>query len=167
MAINLAISLSHGFQQRVGILDADIYGPSIHRMLNLSGKCLKNSEEKLIPKNNYGIKSMSMGYIAEENAPTILRGPIVMGIVEDLLYNVEWGELDVLVIDLPPGTGDVQLTLSQRAPLTGAVIVSTPQDIALIDAKRGTNMFRKVNVPVSFQNLLKLDIRDCRKHELL
>lgn len=90
-----------------------------------------------------------MGYIVEEDAPTIWRGPMVMGAVEDLLYNVEWGELDILVIDLPPGTGDAQLTLCQRAPLTGAVIVSTPQDIALIDAKRGTNMFRKVNVPVS------------------
>eukprot|EP01080_Neovahlkampfia_damariscottae_P008690 gene8690-637_t len=148
VSTNLAVALSSGFNKRVGLVDADIYGPSIHKMMNLSGKPKVTEDKKLIPKSNYGIETMSMGYIVQEDAPTIWRGPMVMGAVEQLLKDVKWSELDILVIDLPPGTGDAQLTISQRVALTGAVIVSTPQDISLIDARRGVNMFKQVNVPI-------------------
>ena len=105
-------------------------------------------EKLLVPMENFGVKCMSMGFLVPEDAPTIWRGPMVMGAISQLLYSVAWGPLDILVVDLPPGTGDAQLTLTQQAPLSGAVIVSTPQDIALIDVRRGVNMFRKVDVPV-------------------
>ncbi|KAL9654809.1 hypothetical protein ABK040_008602 [Willaertia magna] len=149
VATNLALALSGFCQKSVGLMDADIYGPSIHRMMNISGRPNINEETKsFIPKSNYGVKTMSMGLLIQEDAPAIWRGPMVMTAVEQLLRQVEWGELDILVIDLPPGTGDAQLTLCQRVTLSGAVIVSTPQDIALIDVRRGTNMFRKLNVPI-------------------
>jgi ATP-binding protein involved in chromosome partitioning len=146
-AVNLALAMS-AEGKRVGLLDADIYGPSIPRLMNLSGRPSVSQQRFLLPLQNYGIKCMSMGFIMEEDAPTIWRGPMVMSAIEQMLRQVEWAPLDVLVVDLPPGTGDAQLTLCQRVKLTGAVIVSTPQDIALLDVRRGTNMFRKVDVPV-------------------
>jgi ATP-binding protein involved in chromosome partitioning len=147
-AVNLALALSaHG--RRVGLLDADIYGPSQPRMMGLAGRRPQARDDKtLIPLQNYGIKCMSIGFMLAEDTPMIWRGPMVTGAIQQMLRDVEWGELDILVCDLPPGTGDAQLTMAQQVPLTGAVIVSTPQDIALLDARKGLNMFRKVDVPV-------------------
>ncbi|KAL0487467.1 Nubpl [Acrasis kona] len=148
VATNLALAFSK-MNKSVGILDADIYGPSIHRMMNVPGRPEVNDEtNKMIPKSNYGVKVLSMGNLIEEDAPTIWRGPLVMGALDQLLRQVEWGELDILVMDFPPGTGDVQLSTAQNVSVSGAVVVSTPQDIALIDARRGTNMFRKVGIDV-------------------
>ena len=148
-AVNLAIALAQS-GATVGILDADIYGPSLPRMLNVTGK--PQSEEqpgKIHPSVAHGIlKVMSMGFFMEEGVPVVWRGPMVGMAVEQLLRDVAWGELDYLVVDLPPGTGDAQLTLTQKVPITGVVIVSTPQDVALSDVKKGINMFRKVDVPV-------------------
>jgi len=146
-AINLALALSQK-GLKVGLLDSDIYGPSIPRMLGISGQPYSADGKMLEPMENYGIKCMSMGFLVAEDTPMIWRGPMVMSAIEQMLRDVEWGELDVMVVDLPPGTGDAQLTMAQRVPLTGAVIVSTPQDIALLDARKGINMFRKVDVPV-------------------
>ena len=146
-AINLALALSQK-GLRVGLLDSDIYGPSIPRMLGVSGQPYSADGKTLEPMENYGIKCMSMGFIVAEDTPMIWRGPMVMSAIEQMLRDVEWGDLDIMVVDLPPGTGDAQLTMAQRVPLTGAVIVSTPQDIALLDARKGINMFRKVDVPV-------------------
>ncbi|MBF0610093.1 MAG: iron-sulfur cluster carrier protein ApbC [Magnetococcales bacterium] len=149
-AVNLALALQMT-GARVGILDADIYGPSLPRMLNLQGKpkgLEDGSSKKLHPLEAYGLKAMSMGIFMPEDAPMIWRGPMVGMAVEQLLRDVEWGELDYLIVDLPPGTGDAQLTLTQKVPLTGAVIVSTPQDVALADVKKGIAMFRQVNVPI-------------------
>ncbi len=146
-AVNLALAFA-AKGLKTGLLDSDIYGPSIPRMLGLEGRPQQISETRLAPMEKFGIKAMSMGLIVAEDTPMIWRGPMVMSAIEQMLRDVEWGELDVLVIDLPPGTGDAQLTLAQRVPLTGAVIVSTPQDIALSDARKGLNMFRKVEVPV-------------------
>ncbi len=144
---NLALALaSRGM--KVGILDADIYGPSQPRMMGISGRPQSSDGKTLMPMENYGVKCMSMGFLVPEDTPMIWRGPMVMGALEQMLRDVVWGALDVMVIDMPPGTGDAQLTISQRVPLAGAVIVSTPQDIALIDARKGLNMFRKVDVPV-------------------
>lgn len=146
-ATNLAMALS---QQglKVGLFDADIYGPSMPRMLGIAGDPVSPDGNSLLPMENYGVKCMSIGFLVPEDSPIIWRGPMVMGALEQLLRDVKWGELDVMVIDMPPGTGDTQLTISQRVGLTGAVIVSTPQDIALLDARKGLNMFRKVDVPV-------------------
>jgi ATP-binding protein involved in chromosome partitioning len=144
---NLALALAaRGL--KIGILDADIYGPSQPRMMGISGRPTSPDGKTLLPMQNYGVKVMSMGFLVAEDTPMIWRGPMVMGALEQMLRDVAWGELDVLVIDMPPGTGDAQLTISQRVPLAGAVIVSTPQDIALLDARKGLNMFRKVDVPV-------------------
>jgi len=145
--VNLALALAASGKS-VGILDSDIYGPSMPRMLGISGRPNSPDGRRLQPMENYGVKCMSMGFLVEEDTPMIWRGPMVMSAIEQMLRDVEWGELDILVVDLPPGTGDAQLTLAQRVPLTGAVIVSTPQDIALLDARKGLNMFRKVEVPV-------------------
>jgi len=145
--VNLALSLAAD-GRRVGILDADVYGPSMPRMLGITGRPTAPDGRRINPMENYGLRCMSMGFLVEEDAPMIWRGPMVMGALEQMLRDVVWGELDVLVVDLPPGTGDAQLTLAQRVPLTGAVIVSTPQDIALLDARKGLNMFRQVDVPV-------------------
>ena len=144
--VNLALALQ-AQGKKVGILDADIYGPSIPRMLGIDSKP-ESDGEKLQPLRAYGLVAMSMGFLVEQDTPMIWRGPMVMSALEQLLRDVAWGELDVLMIDLPPGTGDAQLTLAQRAPLTGAVIVSTPQDVALIDARKGIAMFDRVEVPV-------------------
>ncbi|KAF0113490.1 MAG: ATP-binding protein involved in chromosome partitioning [Rhodospirillaceae bacterium] len=148
-ATNLALAFSR-LGLKAGLFDADIYGPSAPRMMGLKDAkpTMNDDESKLLPLENHGIKVMSIGFMVPEDAPVIWRGPMVIGALEQLLRDVEWGDLDVLVIDLPPGTGDTQLTISQRVPLTGAVIVSTPQDIALLDARKGLNMFRKVEVPV-------------------
>jgi ATP-binding protein involved in chromosome partitioning len=146
-AVNLALALS-SLGLKVGLLDADIYGPSIPRLLAISGKPDTTPEKKLNPMQKFGLKVMSMGFVVAEDTPMIWRGPMVMSAITQLLREVDWGELDVLVCDLPPGTGDAQLTMAQSVPLSGAVIVSTPQDIALIDARKGLNMFRKVDVPV-------------------
>lgn len=145
-AVNLALAfVAQGL--KTGILDADIYGPSMPRLLGINKKP-ETKNNKLVPISAWGLQAMSIGFLVDEDAPTIWRGPMVMSAVQQMLRDVIWGELDVLVIDMPPGTGDAQLTLSQRAELAGAVIVSTPQDLALIDARKGLNMFRRVNVPV-------------------
>ena len=145
-AINLALAFK-ALGMSVGILDADIYGPSLPRLTGIKQKPT-TANNKLVPLEAFGLKVMSIGFLMEEDAPTIWRGPMVMSALEQMLKDVLWGDLDVLVIDMPPGTGDAQLTLSQRAKLAGAVIVSTPQDLALIDARKGLNMFHKVGVPV-------------------
>jgi ATP-binding protein involved in chromosome partitioning len=146
-AINLAMGLA-AIGERVGLLDADIYGPSIPRMAGITGKPRTADGKKLEPMEAYGVKCMSMGFLVDEDAPMIWRGPMVQSAIQQMLGDVAWGELDVLVVDLPPGTGDAQLTMAQRVPLSGAVIVSTPQDIALLDARKAINMFRKVDVPI-------------------
>ena len=130
------------------MLDADIYGPSLPRMLGITGKPQTTDKKKLLPMEKWGLKVMSMGFLVEEDTPMIWRGPMVMSALQQMMFDVEWGQIDVLVVDMPPGTGDAQLTMAQRVPLTGAVIVSTPQDIALLDARKGLNMFKKVDVPV-------------------
>ncbi|MGG6897312.1 MULTISPECIES: Mrp/NBP35 family ATP-binding protein [Rhizobium] len=146
-AANLALGLvANGL--RVGILDADIYGPSMPRLLKISGRPTQIDGRIINPMQNYGLKVMSMGFLVEEETAMIWRGPMVQSALLQMLREVAWGELDVLVVDMPPGTGDVQLTMAQQVPLAGAVIVSTPQDLALIDARKGLNMFRKVEVPV-------------------
>ncbi len=145
-AINIALALKQ-MGLLVGILDADIYGPSLPRLLGTSRKP-EYYEKKLVPLDVWGLQTMSIGFLVEPESPTIWRGPMVMSAIEQMLRDVLWTDLDVLVIDLPPGTGDAQLTLCQRASLSGAVIVSTPQDLALIDARKGLNMFRKVDVPI-------------------
>jgi ATP-binding protein involved in chromosome partitioning len=129
-------------------MDADIYGPSMPRMLGISGKPRTGENKKLLPLENYGVKCMSMGFLVEEDSPMIWRGPMVQGALEQMLRDVQWGQLDILVVDMPPGTDDAQLTMAQRVPLAGAVIVSTPQDIALLDARKGLAMFQRVDVPV-------------------
>ncbi len=146
-AVNLALALKdRGL--RVGVLDADIYGPSMPRLLGIAGQPQQVAGNKLDPMRSFGLKVMSMGFLVEEDTPMIWRGPMVMSALSQMLKDVAWGELDVLVVDMPPGTGDAQLTMAQQVPLAGAVIVSTPQDLALIDARKGLNMFKKVNVPV-------------------
>lgn len=146
-AVNLAVAIAAG-GARVGLLDCDVYGPSIPRLMRLSGQPETFGDSKLLPMENYGVKCMSMGFLVEEDTPMIWRGPMVMSALEQMMRDVRWGELDILVCDLPPGTGDAQLTMAQRVPLTGAVVVSTPQDIALLDVRRGIAMFEKVDVPV-------------------
>ena len=146
VAANLAITLG-GMGHRVGLLDADIYGPSVPMMFGVSDRPIVHGE-RIQPFEKYGIKIMSLGFLLDVDTPVIWRGPMVMRAVEQMLGDVDWGVLDFLIVDLPPGTGDAQLTLSQRVPLSGAVIVSTPQDIALIDARKGLAMFEKVAVPV-------------------
>ena len=146
VAANLALGLkANGL--RVGILDADIYGPSLPRLLHLSGRPETIGGRTLKPMEAYGLKAMSMGFLVEEETPMIWRGPMVVSALTQMLREVAWGELDVLVVDMPPGTGDAQLTMAQQVPLAGAVIVSTPQDLALIDARKGLNMFQRVDVP--------------------
>lgn len=147
VALNLAVALTEA-GHKVGLMDADIYGPSLHRMTGLQGKKPELKDEKLEPLEAYGIKIMSMGFLVEEDAPMIWRGPMIQSAVRQLLEDVNWGTLDVLIVDMPPGTGDAQLTMAQKVDMAGAVIVSTPQDIALLDARKGIEMFNKVNVPV-------------------
>uniref|UniRef100_A0A8C5L2A0 Iron-sulfur cluster transfer protein NUBPL n=1 Tax=Jaculus jaculus TaxID=51337 RepID=A0A8C5L2A0_JACJA len=147
-AVNLALALAaNDSSKAVGLL-VDVYGPSIPKMMNLKGSPELSQDNLVRPLLNYGIASMSMGFLVEETAPVIWRGLLVMSAIDKLLRQVDWGQLDYLVVDMPPGTGDVQLSVSQNIPISGAVIVSTPQDIALMDAHKGAEMFRKVHVPV-------------------
>ncbi|TNE58246.1 MAG: iron-sulfur cluster carrier protein ApbC [Alphaproteobacteria bacterium] len=146
VAVNLAAALVK-LGLKVGILDADIYGPSIPRMLGIKGKP-ESDGKKLEPMQNHGLKCMSIGFMVDEDTPMIWRGPMVQSALTQMMGDVNWGELDVLVVDMPPGTGDAQLTMAQRVPLAGAVIVSTPQEIALIDARKGLAMFQKTEVPI-------------------
>ncbi|XP_025942259.1 iron-sulfur protein NUBPL isoform X2 [Apteryx rowi] len=186
--VNIALALAaNDSTKEVGLLDADIYGPSIPKMMNLKGNPELTPKNLMRPLKNYGIACMSMGFLIEETAPVVWRGLMVMSAVEKLLRQVDWGQLDYLVIDMPPGTGDVQLSVSQNIPIadamvvetirkthlsnrkwieTGAVIISTPQDIALLDARKGAEMFRKVHVPVLglVQNMSVFQCPKC-KHE--
>jgi ATP-binding protein involved in chromosome partitioning len=146
-SVNLALAL-RDLGLKVGMLDADIYGPSIPKLLNIKGKPETIDGKRLKPMEGYGLKVMSIGFLIEEETPMIWRGPMVMSALTQMLREVEWGTLDVMVVDMPPGTGDAQLTMAQQVPLKGAVIVSTPQDLALIDARRGVAMFKRVNVPI-------------------
>jgi ATP-binding protein involved in chromosome partitioning len=146
-ALNLALGL-RDLGLRVGLLDADIYGPSVPRLTGIRGKPELNADRKMIPIERFGLAVMSIGFLVAEDTAMIWRGPMVMSAITQMLRDVAWGTLDVLVVDMPPGTGDAQLTLAQNVPLKGAVIVSTPQDLSLIDARRGLAMFTKVNVPV-------------------
>lgn len=166
-AINIALSMKlEGLT--VGILDADIYGPSLPRLLGTNKKP-DSENKKIFPLDAWGLQAMSIGFLIEPETPMIWRGPMVMGAIEQMLRDVLWKELDVLVIDLPPGTGDAQLTLSQRVALSGAIIVSTPQDLALIDARKGINMFQKVNVPILgiIENMSYFICSDCNsRHDI-
>jgi ATP-binding protein involved in chromosome partitioning len=146
-AVNLALGL-RDLGLRVGLLDADIYGPSVPRLTGIHEKPELTDERKMIPLQRFGLSIMSIGFLVEEDTAMIWRGPMVMSAINQMLRDVAWGTLDVLVVDMPPGTGDAQLTLAQNVPLKGAIIISTPQDLSLIDARRGLAMFRKVNVPV-------------------
>jgi ATP-binding protein involved in chromosome partitioning len=146
-ALNLALGL-RDLGLRVGLLDADIYGPSVPRLTGLRDKPQLTAERKMIPLQRFGLAIMSIGFLVEEETAMIWRGPMVMSAITQMLRDVAWGTLDILVVDMPPGTGDAQLTLAQNVPLKGAIIISTPQDLSLIDARRGLAMFKKVNVPV-------------------
>jgi ATP-binding protein involved in chromosome partitioning len=145
-AVNLALALQAD-GARVGVLDADIYGPSVPRMLNISGRP-ETTGKRIVPKRAYGMQAMSIGFLVDEDTPMIWRGPMVTQALQQLLNETEWQNLDYLVVDLPPGTGDIQLTLAQRVPVSGCVIVTTPQDIALLDARKAVQMFRRVETHV-------------------
>jgi len=150
VAVNLAVALAKD-GAKVGLIDADIYGPSIPLMMGIKEKPRVYQDQetmKMLPLENFGIKLMSIGFLIDDNAPVIWRGPMASGAVKQFLSDVAWGELDYLIFDMPPGTGDIQLTLAQTIPLTGAVIVTTPQEVSLIDARKGLKMFHRVNVPV-------------------
>ncbi len=148
-SINLALALA-SLGLKVGILDADIYGPSLPKLLGLRQEPEPDPEDpsKLKALEAYGLKAMSIGFVVDEATPVIWRGPMVMSALQQMMHEINWGELDVMVVDMPPGTGDAQLTMAQQVPLAGAVIVSTPQDLALIDARKGLNMFKRVSVPI-------------------
>jgi ATP-binding protein involved in chromosome partitioning len=167
-AANLALALaSEG--QRVGVMDADVFGPSQPTLFGLEGAKPEQQGGKLVPLESYGVKIMSIGFLVDPEAAMVWRGPMVMSAVQQLLRDVLWGELDILLVDMPPGTGDAQLTLAQSAPLAGAVIVSTPQDLALIDARRGIAMFEKTHVPVLglVENMSYFICDGCgKRHEL-
>jgi ATP-binding protein involved in chromosome partitioning len=167
VSTNLAIAL-RDLGYSVGMLDADIYGPSQQMMLGINGHPqIDESDEKIMPMENHGVKTMSLGLITDPDTPVIWRGPMVMKALDQFLTDVKWGELDFMIIDLPPGTGDAQLTMTQKVPLTGAVVVTTPQDVALIDARKGLAMFRKVNVPVLgiIENMSYYICRHCGERE--
>jgi ATP-binding protein involved in chromosome partitioning len=146
-AVNLALGL-RDLGLKVGVLDADIYGPSVPKLLAIRGRPETLGGNRLKPMTGYGLTVMSIGFLVAEDTPMIWRGPMVMSALTQMLREVEWGTLDVMIVDMPPGTGDAQLTIAQQVPLAGAVIVSTPQDLALIDARRGVEMFKRVNVPL-------------------
>ncbi|KAI0860854.1 P-loop containing nucleoside triphosphate hydrolase protein [Xylaria cubensis] len=147
VAANLSLAFAR-MGYRAGILDTDIFGPSIPTLFNLSGEPRLSSNNQLLPLSNYGVKTMSMGYLVGEDAPVVWRGLMVMKALQQLLHEVEWGGLDVLVLDLPPGTGDTQLSVTQQVALDGSVIVTTPHTLAVKDAVKGINMFKKVNIPL-------------------
>ena len=167
VSTNLALALQK-LGYRVALLDSDIYGPSQQMMLGIEGRPEIDAEdEKIVPMERYGIKTMSLGFITDPDTPVIWRGPMVMKALDQFLTDVKWGEIDFMVIDLPPGTGDAQLTITQKVPLDGAVIVTTPQDISLIDARKGLAMFRKVHVPVLgiIENMSYYICRHCGQRE--
>jgi ATP-binding protein involved in chromosome partitioning len=167
VSTNLALAI-RSLGHTVGLLDADIYGPSQQMMLGIEGRPqIDEHDEKIVPMERHGIKTMSLGLITEPDTPVIWRGPMVMKAIDQFLTDVKWGNLDFMIIDLPPGTGDAQLTLTQKAGLTGAVVVTTPQDVALIDARKGLAMFRKVNVPVLgiVENMSYYICRHCGERE--
>ncbi|HUF55351.1 MAG TPA: Mrp/NBP35 family ATP-binding protein [Thermohalobaculum sp.] len=147
VAANLAIALA-AQGKRVGLLDADVYGPSQPRMMGISGRPSSPDGKTILPLRNHGVTCMSIGFMVPEGEAVVWRGPMLMGALQQMLRQVEWGRLDVLLVDLPPGTGDVQLTLAQKAEVTGAIVVSTPQDIALLDARKAIDMFKKTSVPI-------------------
>ena len=147
VAANLAAALA-AEGRRVGLLDADVYGPSQPRMMGVSGRPASPDGKTIVPMDGHGVKLMSLGLLTKEDEAIIWRGPMLMGALQQMLFQVQWGELDCLIIDLPPGTGDVQLSLSQKAHVDGAIVVSTPQDVALLDARKGIDMFKRLNVPI-------------------
>ncbi|KAI4349427.1 hypothetical protein L6164_010017 [Bauhinia variegata] len=147
-SVNLAVALASKCKLKVGLLDADVYGPNIPTMVSINRKPEVTEDKKMIPIENYGIKCMSIGFLVEKDAPIVWRGPMVANALEKMTRGVDWGNLDILVVDMPPGTGDTQIVMSQNLQLSGAVIVSTPQDVALMDARRGIKMFNKVDVPI-------------------
>jgi ATP-binding protein involved in chromosome partitioning len=147
VAVNLALALQK-LGKRVGLLDADVYGPSIPLMLGLDERPQSSERQRIVPLERYGLKAISLGSFIQPGQPVIWRGPMITKLLTQFLYEVEWGTLDLLVLDLPPGTGDAQLTITQQAPLAGGVIVTTPQDVALLDVQRGITMFQQVNAPV-------------------
>ena len=164
-AVNLALALK-SLGLKVGLFDADIYGPSQPRMLGISGEPQSSDGRTLDPMEGHGIKCMSMGFLVDEETPVVWRGPMVQTALIQMLRDINWGTLDVMVVDMPPGTGDVQLTMAQQVPLTGSIIVSTPQDIALLDARKGLNMFRQVDVPVLgiIENMSYFACPHCGEH---
>lgn len=161
VATNLAVAFERA-GYKVGLMDADIYGPSLPLMMNVHGRPFANADKKILPLEGHGVRCMSIGFLVDDKEPIIWRGPMVMGVVKQFLHDVAWGELDVLVIDLPPGTGDAQLTMVQAVPLSGAVVVTTPQEVALLDAVRAIEMFRKLDVPVLgiVENMSWFDLPD-------
>lgn len=147
VSVNLAMAM-HKLGKRVGVLDADVFGPSLPTLMNLSGEPRISQDGKLLPLTNYGVQTMSMGYMIKPDNPVVWRGLMVMKAMQQLLFDVKWDNLDVLVVDMPPGTGDTQLSIGQQVKVDGAVIVSTPQDVALIDAVKGIAMFEKMKIPI-------------------
>jgi ATP-binding protein involved in chromosome partitioning len=166
VAANLALALQH-LQQRVGLLDCDVYGPSLPMMLGVAGRPRVADNKRIYPIEKYGLRLMSMGFFLDDSSPVVWRGPLVMGLVRQFLKDVEWGELDVLVVDLPPGTGDAQLTLVQQVPLSGGVIVTTPQDVATLDVERGIAMFKQVHTPILgvIENMSGYECPKCGTHD--
>jgi ATP-binding protein involved in chromosome partitioning len=166
VATNLALAMqARGL--RVGLLDADVYGPSLPIMLGLSGRPHVSPDKRIKPLEKYGLRVMSVGFFLDDQSPVIWRGPLVMGLVRQFLTDVDWGELDILMIDLPPGTGDAPLTLVQQVPVAGGVVVTTPQDVATLDVERGIAMFRQVNTPVFglVENMSYYECPKCSKKE--
>ena len=160
VALNLAIALSCFKDLKVGLLDADVYGPSVPKMLGITEKPTLSKTKKMLPYHKFSIFAMSIGNMIPENEAIIWRGPMASGAIKQMLNDVEWGDLDFLIIDLPPGTGDIQLSLCQNLKIRGAVIVSTPQEVSLLDVRKAINMFKKVNVPIlgMIQNMSYLEI---------
>ena len=168
VAVNLAFALQN-LGLKIGILDADVYGPSLPKLINLNEKPKSENGKAIIPLEKYDAQCMSMGFLVDEQTPMIWRGPMVISAIKTMTQSVLWKDRDVIIVDMPPGTGDAQLTLSQRAALAGAVIISTPQDLALIDARKGLNMFRKVNVPLLgiIENMSHFLCTECgARHEI-
>ena len=164
VATNLAIAL-HRLGRSVGLMDADVYGPSLPTMMRIQGRPIANDERMIVPLQAYGIQCMSMGFLVDESEPVIWRGPMVMGTVKQFFQNVAWTDLDYLIVDLPPGTGDAQLTMIQAVNISGAVVVTTPQKVAVLDAVRGVEMFRKLEVPILgiVENMSYLELPDGQK----
>lgn len=166
--VNLALAF-RALGWRVGVLDADIYGPSLPTLLGLTGKPAKGQGRSLLPMQAYGLKAMSMGVLVDPETAMVWRGPMIMSAITQMISDVDWGELDLLLVDMPPGTGDAQLALAQGTDLAGAIIVSTPQDLALVDARRGITMFNKVDVPTLgiIENMSQFICPDCGSHHAI